>query len=101
MPFENWDIVHYVIVNDVIVSHQFVIQSHPSLQSTLYIGNHWRACMEAGNATFKISHLSFHLFNRLYVFYQILKFTLTPEENSQRCPNELELAEVSGLQLSE
>lgn len=38
MPFENWDIVHYVIVNDVIVSHQFVIQSHPSLQSTLYIG---------------------------------------------------------------
>lgn len=37
MPFENWDIVHYVIVNDVIVSHQFVIQSHPSLQSTLYI----------------------------------------------------------------
>lgn len=38
MPFENWDIVHYVIVNDVIVSHQFVIQSHPSLQSTLCIG---------------------------------------------------------------
>lgn len=38
MPFENWDMVHYVIVNDVIVSHKFVIQSHPSLQSALYIG---------------------------------------------------------------
>lgn len=29
MPFENWDMVHYVIVNDVIVSHKFVIQSPP------------------------------------------------------------------------
>lgn len=37
MPFENWDMVHYVIVNDVIVSHKFVIQPHPSLQSALYI----------------------------------------------------------------
>lgn len=101
MPFENWDIVHYVIMNDVIVSHQFVIQSHPSLQSTLYIGNHWWACMEAGNATSKTSHLSFHLFNRLSIFYQILKFTQTPEENSQRYPHKLKLAEVWGLQLAE
>lgn len=37
MPFENWDMVHYVIVNDVIVSLRFVIQSHPSLQSALYM----------------------------------------------------------------
>ena len=37
MPFENWDMVHYVIVNDVIVSYKFVIQSYPSLQSALYI----------------------------------------------------------------
>lgn len=37
MPFGNWNIVHYVIVNDVIVSHQFVIQPHPSLQSTMCI----------------------------------------------------------------
>lgn len=37
MPFENWDMVHYVIVNDVIVSLRFVIQSYPSLQSALYM----------------------------------------------------------------
>lgn len=37
MPFENWDMVHYAIVNDVIVSLRFVIQSHPSLQSALYM----------------------------------------------------------------
>ena len=37
MPFENWDMVHYVIVNDVIVSRKFVIQSHPSRQSASYI----------------------------------------------------------------
>lgn len=37
MPFENWDMVHYVIVNDVIVSRKFVIQSHPSHQSASYI----------------------------------------------------------------
>lgn len=37
MPFENWAMVHYVIVKDVIVSLRFVIQSHPSLQSGLYM----------------------------------------------------------------
>lgn len=37
MPFENWDMVHYVIVRDVIVSLRFVIHPHPSLQSGLYM----------------------------------------------------------------
>lgn len=68
MPFENWDIVHYVIVSDVIVSHQFVIQSHPSLQSALYIGKAigehvWRQ----ENLHFKLllSSLIIYLLNRL------------------------------------
>lgn len=65
MPFENWDIVHYVIVNDVIVSHQFVIQSHPSLQSTLYIGKAIgeRAWRQENSALRRIKLFFFYLFS--------------------------------------
>lgn len=72
MPFENWDIVHYVIVSDVIVSHQFVIQSHPSLQSALYIGKAigehvWR--QENLHLKLLLSSLIIYLLNRLCIFF--------------------------------
>lgn len=72
MPFENWDIVHYVIVSDVIVSHQFVIQSHPSLQSALYIGKAigelvWR--QENLNLKLLLSSLIIYLLNRLCIVF--------------------------------
>lgn len=72
MPFENWDIVHYVIVSDVIVSHQFVIQSHPSLQSASCIGKAigehvWR--QENLHLKFLLSSWIIYLLNRSCMFF--------------------------------